>query len=257
MNETTRHGLVPEGRTLVGKNPFTFHCHPGVSCFLHCCHSAEILLFPYDIIRLKQHLKISSAQFIREYTRIGEGSHSYFPGVLLNMSQAKNYPCPFLAEEGCSVYPDRPSACRTYPLERAVEQIGASRRLKIHYFMTHHHYCKGHFEEKQYTLKQWEREQGLHNFNVYNELWAEVDAFFASNPWQGEGKAGPLQQLAFMVCYNIDDYREYVLEHDLLKHFKLNKNERKRILGDDTALLQFGFQWLLSILGGQSSLAHR
>ncbi len=120
--------------------------------------------------------------------------------------------------------------------------------------MTHHPYCKGHFEQRTYTLRKWEREQQLHEFNLFNELWAEVDAFFATNPWQGEGGAGPLQQLAFMVCYNIDDFRAYVETHQLLKQFKLDKNTRNRIKREDGALLQFGFQWLQYYIGRRPTL---
>ncbi|MCP3851535.1 MAG: YkgJ family cysteine cluster protein [Gammaproteobacteria bacterium] len=245
---------LPEGRTLVKEDGFNFNCHPAVSCFLTCCHNTKIYLFPYDIIRLKNILQISSSEFMRTYTRISEGSHPYFPSVMLNMAEDDNFPCPFLKDDGCRVYRDRPSSCRTYPLERAVENTGDNDNFKIHYFLTNHSYCKGHFEDRNYSIKQWERDQGLHEFNLYNELWAEVDAFFSTNPWQGEGSAGPLQQLAFMICYNIDDFRKYVEDNNLLKQFRIEKSEKNRIKKNDASLLKFGFQWLLHYLGGKPTL---
>lgn len=240
--------------TKIGKDPFRFHCHPGVSCYLRCCHDTLLYLFPYDVIRLKKQLNIHSSEFMRKHTRLGEGSHPFFPGVLLNMAAIEGSPCPFLANEGCSVYKDRPSACRTYPLERGVENLGGGKGIKAHYFMTHHPYCKGHLEDRSYTIKQWERDQGLYDFNLMNDLWAEVDAFFSTNPWQGEGNAGPLQQLAFMVCYNIDDFRSYCEDHMLLKRFSMTKSERNRIKRDDSALLKFGFQWLQYYIGRRPTL---
>ena len=90
-----------------------------------------------------------------------------------------------------------------------------------------------------------------------NDLWAEVDAFFASNPWQGEGTAGPRQQLAFMVCYDTDEFRSYTNQHDLLRKFQLDKEHRRRIERDDAELLKFGFSWLLYVLGNRSSLRPR
>ncbi len=114
--------------------------------------------------------------------------------------------------------------------------------------MTRHPYCKGHQEEKKYTVKRWEREQGLYEYNMYNDLWAQIDALFSTNPWRGEGHAGPLQQLAFMVCYNIDEFRHYAARNGLLRQCGLPRKERRKIEQDDGALLQFGFRWLQNIL---------
>jgi Fe-S-cluster containining protein len=243
----------PEG-TPVGGEGFQFRCHPGVSCYLVCCRKVELRLFPYDVLRLKAHLGMGSAEFLEKYTRIGQGAHPYFPAVMLNMANRDDYPCPFLEEAGCSVYTDRPSACRTYPLERAVEKTGKRGRLKSHYFLTSHPYCKGHREDHRYTVKKWERDQRLLDYNLMNDLWAEVDAFFATNPWEGEGHAGPRQQLAFMVCYNIDAFRDYCLRHRLLRAYRLDRDRRRRIEDDDTELLKFGFDWLLHVLGDRNTL---
>ncbi|MFP7754919.1 YkgJ family cysteine cluster protein [Thermodesulfobacteriota bacterium B35] len=249
--------LVPEGRTRVGSEPFRFHCHPGVSCYLHCCHKVEMYLYPYDIIRLKNRLGLHSAEFLRRHTRVAAGSHPYFPALMLNMAESEGFPCPFLTGSGCSVYRDRPSSCRTYPLERGVERTGTGEGLRVHYFMTHHPYCKGHDEQRTYTIRQWERDQQLYEYNLHNDLWAEVDAFFATNPWQGEGAAGPRQQMAFMVCYNIDDFRAYMEKNNLLAMFRLDRDRRRRISADDSELLRFGYDWLFHVLGDRRTLLRR
>lgn len=249
--------LIPEGRTVVDSKPFRFHCHSQVTCFTNCCRKLELYLYPYDILRLKNCLGIRSAEFMHTYTRVASGSHPFFPAVMLNMRDNSEQTCPFLGEKGCSVYRDRPSACRTYPLERGVECQPGSGKLVAHYFMTHHAYCKGHNEDNTYTVKQWERDQMLHEFNMMNDLWAELDAFFATNPWQGEGNAGPRQQLAFMVCYNLDDFRVYVEQHGLLKAYRLDRDRRRRIERDDAELLRFGFDWLQHVLGERPTLRPR
>lgn len=249
--------FIPEGRTAVGSDPFHFHCHSGVECFKTCCRKLELYLYPYDILRLKNCLGIDSAEFMHSYVRIASGSHPFFPAIMLNMRDDADRSCPFLGANGCTVYKDRPSACRTYPLERAVEQQGGKHRLVAHYFMTHHVYCKGHCEEREYTVNQWERDQFMHDYNLMNDCWAEVDAFFSSNPWQGEGNAGPKQQLAFMVCYNLDEFRTYVARHHLLKSFRMDRDKRRRIERDDAELLRFGFDWLQFILGDRPTLQPR
>ncbi len=253
MEASGSHQAIP----LQAKDSFHFRCHPGVPCFLTCCSNVRMLLYPYDVLRLKQCLNIHSADFLERHVAVCEGSHPYFPGLRLKLSEQDGNPCPFLLEHGCGIYADRPSACRTYPLERGVGKEKHGSALTCQYFLTRHPWCKGHEEAHSYSLRQWEREQGLHDWNLYNDYWAELDAFFATNPWAGEGKAGPMQQLAFMACYNIDAFRAYCQEHALLDEFMLNKAERRSIQRDDAALLVFAFKWLEFILGGRKLLRIR
>ena len=63
-----------------------------------------------------------------------------------------------------------------------------------------------------------------------------------------------MQQLAFMVCYNIDVFRDYTEQHRLLEQFSMNKVERRAIKSNDAALLIFGFKWIEFILGGRRQL---
>jgi len=90
--------------------------------------------------------------------------------------------------------------------------------------------------------------------NAINALWVEMDTLFAGNPWKGEGAAGEKQQLAFMVCYNIDGFRRLADQQQLVQQFALGKEERRRIARDDVELLKFGWQWLKLILTGRSAL---
>ena len=241
-------------RVPLATKPFTFHCHPDVSCYLVCCHKVELRLLPIDLIRLKNTLGIHSSELLEKYVRVTTGNHPFFPALMLNMADSEGYPCPFLKDQGCSVYRDRPSACRTYPLERGVQKTGKKGQIESVYFLTHHPYCKGHEEKRQYTVRQWERDQQLYEYNLLNDLWAEVDLFFSHNPWEGEGQAGPRQQLAFMVCYNIDAFRSYCDQHHLLTSYRMDKSKRRRIQNDDVELLKFGFDWLLHVLGDRPTL---
>jgi len=247
----------PEGMVPLGAESFQFSCHSRVYCFTFCCKNVDMFLFPYDILRLKNRVGIDSESFMRRYTRLVKGEHPYFPAVMLRLKEDEEKSCPFLSTSGCSVYSDRPSACRTYPLERAVDRSSVTGRCRDYYFLTRHKYCLGHQENKLYTVSQWTREQQLQEYNNLNDSWAELDTIFATNPWKGEGSAGPKQQLAFMVCYNIDGFRALVNQQQLLDQFKISSNRKKHIRSDDVALLQFGFDWLKLILTGCSSLQQR
>lgn len=245
----------PDGMVPLGAEKFKFLCHEGVSCFTKCCRKVDMYLFPYDIIRLKGALNIDSHEFLQQYTRLVQGQNPYFPAVMLKLNEKKD--CPFLTDEGCQVYTDRPSACRTYPLERAVDRTPESRQESEFYFMTNHDYCLGHFEDNDFTVKEWVRNQRLEQFNLMNDLWGELDTIFSHNPWRGEGSGGEKQRLAFMVCFDIDGFRKFIGQHDLLKKFRIAKDTKKRIKEDDQELLKFGFEWLKLILTGKSSLVQR
>lgn len=239
----------PDGMVPLGNSSFRFSCHPEVSCFNTCCRKLEMYLFPYDIIRLKNRLGLHSETFLRLHTALGRLNHPFFPAVMMKMADNAEQTCPFLSEKGCTVYEDRPSACRTYPLERAVDRTVSGGRPVEYYFMTRHPYCRGHEESTEWRVREWLRDQHLLDYNYMNDLWAEVDTLFASNPWQGEGAAGPRQQMAFMVCYNIDGFRQYVRDNGILQQYRLDRARIRLIDRDDEALLKFGFDWLKFVLG--------
>ncbi|MDX1775321.1 MAG: YkgJ family cysteine cluster protein [Desulfobulbales bacterium] len=247
----------PEGMEPLGKSKFHFHCAPHVKCFMSCCRKLDLVLYPYDIIRLKNRLSISSEEFMRRHTRLGPSSHPFFPAVMLLMSDSEEHTCPFLNENGCTVYEDRPTACRTYPLERAVDRNPTRDAPKEYYFMTSHPYCLGHREAKEWTVRTWLKDQKVQYYNEVNDLWAEIDTMFAQNPWQGEGAGGPRQQMAFMVCYNIDGFRRFAEEHGLLGQFRLENSHLKALAEDDEALLKFGFEWLKHVLAGGGRLQRK
>jgi uncharacterized protein len=91
-------------------SPFSYACH---ACN-RCCRNKAIRVNPYEILRLARFLGISTTQFIERHTEAS--------GTVLRPKE--NGDCGFLGEHGCSVHPDRPLACRIYPLARWVSPDG-------------------------------------------------------------------------------------------------------------------------------------
>jgi uncharacterized protein len=91
-------------------SPFSYACH---ACN-RCCRNKTIRVSPYEILRLARYLCISTTQFIENHTEAG--------GTVLRSTE--NGDCGFLGVRGCSVHPDRPLACRIYPLARWVSPDG-------------------------------------------------------------------------------------------------------------------------------------
>ena len=47
-----------------GSKMIQFRCRKGISCWNACCSNIDISLTPYDILRLKQQLGITSGEFL-------------------------------------------------------------------------------------------------------------------------------------------------------------------------------------------------
>ncbi|MGB6010266.1 MAG: YkgJ family cysteine cluster protein, partial [Desulfobacterales bacterium] len=94
---------------------FSFKCHSNVKCFTKCCRGINIVLTPYDIIRLKRRLQLSSEAFLAVYTTPQLLEKTDLPVVTLKLMDDDMQSCPFVTDAGCIIYEDRPTTCRYYP----------------------------------------------------------------------------------------------------------------------------------------------
>ncbi len=119
--ENMKDAILADYPRLNKDDKFKFSCHPGVSCFGECCGDVNIFLTPYDVIRLKKALDIPSDDFLSKYTLVTQPDEEgqRVPMIVIKMDEENNKRCPFLGEKGCTVYEDRPWACRMYPLGMA------------------------------------------------------------------------------------------------------------------------------------------
>ena len=82
-----------------------FDCTDCLAC-ANCCKTTGPLFTAMDIQRLSRRLKLSEADFISTYLRLDADGDRVL----------QTLPCPFLeADNKCSVYEDRPRACRSFP----------------------------------------------------------------------------------------------------------------------------------------------
>jgi len=246
-----------QGTILGPDDTFQFECHPGVPCFTRCCRDADMYLYPYDLIRLKQRLAISSDELLRKHTVAAFRDNAYFPSVMLKMSDEADKRCPFLAEAGCRVYGDRPFSCRAYPLERAVARSGNGRGRTTCWRIARHEHCKGHDERKKWQVRGWVEDQQLADYNRMNDLWVDMDSLFRRNPWGERGVDSPALKMAFMACFNVDTFRAFIFESTFLSRFTLPEKQVAALASDDIELMKFGFDWVCYFLTGQGPLAER
>lgn len=76
-----------------------------LSC-ANCCKTTGPLLIPSDIKRISKRLRLKLTEFETQYLRVDEDGDKVL----------QQLPCPFLgADNYCSIYEDRPKACREFP----------------------------------------------------------------------------------------------------------------------------------------------
>lgn len=254
MEKILQDNPMPFNRKLLESESFIFECHPGTDCFTRCCRDADMYLYPYDIIRLKSRLALSSEQFLEQHTTTAFRDNPYFPSVMLKMSDKEDKSCPFLSSDGCRVYEDRPFSCRAYPLERAVSRVADGNRPKEMYFIVRHSHCHGHQETHRWTVAEWLEDQQIKDYNEINDRWVEIDTLFRHNPWGSEGPENPKLKMAFMACFNVDRLRTFIMESSFLERFDVMPGKIDKQREFDTDLLKFGFDWVEFFLTGKGPL---
>ncbi len=232
---------------------FHFRCHPNIVCFNRCCRNLNLFLYPYDVLRLKKNLSISSDAFIEKHVDVVMREGNHFPDVLLKMAEKKEKTCPYLTKEGCAVYPDRPDACRTFPLEIGMRYHDDSRPIEPVYFFRPPDFCNGPGEDATWTAETWLEDQAAETYNRMTAQWSAVKGLFGKNPWGVGGMGDPKLKMAFTAAYNVDKFREFVFESSFLKRYKVASKTLKKIKRSDTALMLLGFSWIKLFVWGKPS----
>ncbi len=238
------------GLHLRAAEAFRFRCHPGIGCFNRCCRNLNLYLYPYDVIRLKARLGLSSDEFIDRHVDVVLRPGHHFPDVLLRMAENDEKTCPFLAPEGCRVYPDRPDACRTFPLEQGLRHSAETGEDEAVFLLRPPPFCLGPHEEQRWTVPEWVRDQEAEEYHRMTVRWAKLRRLFQNDPWGGEGPTGARARMTFMAAYNIDRFREFLFGSSFLKRFKVAPEVLRRTKKDDAALMLLGFDWIELFLWG-------
>jgi len=231
----------PEKRLRLG-DTFCFSCRKDLACFNTCCGNKDLVLTPYDVLRLKNALTLHSDEFLTQHTLYRLDPVSGFPVVTLKMTDDPGRPCPFVGEQGCGVYQDRPTACRLYPLARATSGGASTTSREEFFFLLDTPKCLGIMESQTVSLETWLKDQGLHPYTEANNQM--LDLVFRHH----RDRCQPLEdrqlQKIFVACYNLDVFRDFVLKPGTPNIIEIDAETRQRISRDDTELLGLGFLYL-------------
>ncbi len=239
-----------------GSRTIRFRCRPGIACWNACCSNIDISLTPVDILRLKHRLDLSSTEFLDRYTVPYELEKDGLAGVKLRPVDGGTA-CRFMTAAGCSVYEDRPTACRYYPVALLSMRHQDEYTDREAYALVKEPHCLGHDEPRSLTIDEYRAEQGVAEYDELGRGWRQlVLKKKSSGPTVGKPSKRSLQ-LFFMACYDVDRFRQFVASDGFSALFDLPDEELHETLLDDTKLRQFGFRFLRQVLFGEATIPLR
>lgn len=234
-------------KRLTSDSEFQFRCYKGVKCFTKCCRNIDIPLTPYDILKMKNRLQLSSEQFLALYTELKIWEKTDLPVVTLKLMNDDQKSCPFVRDEGCIIYEDRPTTCRYYPLGVAALSHKEGADNDDFYFFVHESHCLGFQENKKWTINEWRQDQGVDVRDSINADWMDIIVRKRSFPATIK-LTDKSKQIYFMASYNIDKFKQFVFESSFLKLYDIDNETLDKIRDDEVELLQFGLKWLKWVL---------
>jgi hypothetical protein len=232
-----------------------FRCHTGISCFNACCRKADVTLTPYDVIRMQQRLGQRSGEFLRAHTVPFRMDGDGVPGVKLRTDDEGV--CTFMSDDGCSVYSDRPTACRYYPLGHMRMRSTGGGRAETHCFLIQEAHCKGHEERLEQSIGAYLKRQEAGLYDEMNRGWMQLMLKRRSmGPTVGRPPEATLQ-LFFMASFDMERFRRFVLSDNFRSSYKLEASAYEALEKDDVSLMLFGVRFMRQALFGERTIAER
>lgn len=221
---------------------FFFLCHKHVRCFTECCRELELALTPYDVLRLRWATGLTSDELHRRYIIEENNPGTCFPEFYLTMVDDGRASCVFVTPEGCSIYQNRPGACRTYPLGRGIRRDASS--VSEQFILLKEPHCRGFDEKRVQTVQSFMKSQDLEPYNRFNDMMTEIIQHPTIKP--DSRLSDEHYRLYKLALFDIDSFRRQLLDKEI--HPPLEIPEQ--IGQDDEQLLEFGMRFVTTLLYG-------
>ena len=232
------------GREIAPHQEFRFACHPGLDCFNTCCRNKRLPLWPYDLLRLKKSLNLDSGQILDKYAELEFDPASGWPSLRIKLDDQGR--CSFLSPQGCSVYENRPAACRIYPMARLAAPPKGGKPGEVIYMRQETTGCLGWDQPRTHTIESWTRDQGLEPYDAAND---RLLGLLFHPRRQGRMELKPQQVHAVIAAlYNLDTFRQ-MLGLPLLQNM-FDKQRLQEAAARDEDLLDLGREFLKKALFG-------
>ena len=103
--------------------------------------------------------------------------------------------CPFVTEDGCSIYGNRPTSCRLYPLARV--RAGD----EVQYYLLVEDFCRGHLESREWDVHEWIKDQQVEEYNNMNDLFFQL---IAAKERCGRDLSKVEVERVYSLCFDTD-----------------------------------------------------
>lgn len=242
-NDETKEFLASLPELEEGKT-YHFKCYPGIECFNACCSDLSMVLTPYDILRMRRALKLGSIDFLRVYTDLHRAEDTHFPVFTFRMTDNEARSCAFVTDKGCSIYEDRPGACRMYPLGRATRPDGKG-GVSEQFFVVQEPHCKGFLEKDEWTGEEWKKDQGFEAYTTSNDRYMNILARINQT---GSPVPEKMSHMATLAFYKLDEFQRFIKKMRVFDRFEVDEQRQKAILSDEEATLEFAMDWIEMML---------
>ena len=224
-----------ESMTVGPDDTFRFHCDQCGRC---CINREDIILSPMDIFRMSKELKMTPAEFYKQYCVFNIGDHTRVPIVRL-ASVGKDQCCVFLKNCKCSVHKVKPAVCAMFPLGRyiALDKSDYSKEgianSKVQYLLQP--FDCGDTSEV-HTVHDW-----LSGFDINLEdetfiKWHQTIAQFESKIKDLEKKQDMMTMMEIWQIIRVILYLAYDTSKEFLTQFEYNSEKLLMLLDDIPAL---------------------
>jgi hypothetical protein len=121
------------------------------------------------------------------------------------------------------------------------------------YFLVKEPHCKGHEEDKTWTVREWRKDQGIDVSDEMNREWMELVMRRKSFGLQAT-LSEPAKKMFFMASTDLDKFRDFVFNSSFLDTYDIDQDILDAIKTDDVALMKFSFRYLASSIFGTQDL---
>jgi Fe-S-cluster containining protein len=234
---------------------FTFACNPELPCFNKCCADVNIMLTPFDVLQLARATGMSTTELLDKHTIHPITKDLHLPVVMMAMRDEPERRCPFVGDQGCTVYENRPWACRMYPLGLAIPPARAGETPEPIYFLFNDDHCEGRKQSREWTATEWRTDQKVIERDEIEEGFRDL----VTHPWFIGGRRLEPKRLHmfYTACYDLDSFRSFIFESSFRERFELEDGLLDELEKNDLALLRFAFRWLRFALFAEPTMKVR